>query len=98
MAAPLLAIFAPVITWIFRDIVIKFLVFSAIFALVALLVPYAVQYLGGFISKGGLENSFSQIGPGVWWFLDCFNITSGLPLIISAYVSRFMIRRLPVIG
>jgi len=96
MAMPLLL--APIVTWIFRDIVVKFIVFTAVFALVAFLVPKAVAYLGGFINPGGLTSAFSAVGSGVWFFLDFFQLGYGVPLLISAWVSRFLIRRLPVIG
>lgn len=92
------ALFWPVVSWIFRELVIKFLVFTALFAVVAFIVPYAVQYLSGFLGQSSLNSAFGAVGPGVWWWLDTFNVTSGVPLLISAYVSRFLIRRLPVIG
>ena len=96
MAMPLLL--APVLTWVFREVVVKFIVFAALFALVAFLVPKAVGYLGGFLGTGGLTSVFSAIPSGIWYFLDMAQIGYGLPLVISAYVSRFLIRRLPVIG
>lgn len=96
MAFPLLL--APLVTWIFRDVVVKFLVFVAVFALVAFLVPKAIAYLGNFINPGGLTSAFGAISPGVWYFLDFFQLGYGVPLLISAWVARFLIRRLPVIG
>lgn len=96
MAMPLLL--APVLTWVFRDVVVKFVVFAAIFALVAFLVPKVIGYLGNFINPGGLNSAFGAVGPGVWFFLDFFQLGYGVPLLISAWVSRFLIRRLPVIG
>lgn len=96
MAFPLLL--APLVTWIFRAVVIKFVVFTAIFALVAFLVPKVVGYLGSFINPGGLTSAFSAVSPGVWFFLDFFQLSYGVPLLISAWVARFLIRRLPVIG
>ena len=96
MAFP--ALLAPIVTWIFRDVVIKFVVFAAVFALVAFLVPKAVGYLGSFINPAGLTNAFSSVGSGVWFFLDFFQLGYGVPLLISAWVSRFLIRRLPIIG
>ncbi|MEI8401943.1 MAG: DUF2523 family protein [Alcaligenaceae bacterium] len=96
MPVPLLL--APLVTWIFRDIVIKFVVFSAVWALVAFLVPIAVSYLGPFLGVASLTSAFSSVSPGVWYFLDFFQISFGLPLLISAFVARFLIRRLPVIG
>lgn len=93
--APLLA---PVIGWIFRDIVVKFIVFTAVFALVGFFVPMAVSFLSPWIGTGSLTNAFNGLGSGVWFFIDFFALGYGLPLCISAYVARFLIRRLPVIG
>lgn len=96
MAMPL--ILAPLVTWVFRDVVVKFMVFTAVFALVAFFVPKAIAYLGGFINTSGLSSAFSAVSPGVWFFLDFFQLGYGIPLLISAWVARFLIRRLPVIG
>lgn len=89
---------APLVTFLLRDVIIKFVVFAAVFALVAFLVPYAVGYLTPHIGTSGLTGAFGALGPGVWYFLDFFNLGYGLPLVISAFVARFLIRRLPVIG
>lgn len=94
----MLAIFWPVVTWLLREVILKFVIFTVLFAVVAFLVPYAVAQLGPFIGTGGLSSAFGAMGPGVWWWLDAFNVTAGLPLLISAFVARFLIRRLPVIG
>lgn len=88
----------PIVTWIFREVVIKFVIFAALFAVVAFLVPKAIGYLGGFIGTSGLSAVFGAIPSGVWYFLDMFQLDYGLPLVISASVARFLIRRLPVIG
>ncbi len=93
--APLLA---PLVSFFFREVVVKFLVFTAIFAVVVFLVPKAVAYLAPFIGTAGLSGAFGGLAGGVWFFLDFFNMSFGVPLLISAYVARFLIRRLPVIG
>ncbi len=93
--APLLA---PLVAFLFRDVVVRFLVFTAVFALVAFLVPKAVAYLEPFLGLSGLTDAFAGLSSSVWFFLDFFNLAYGVPLLISAYVSRFLIRRLPVIG
>lgn len=95
LLAPLLA---PVIGFLVREVVVKFIVFAAIFSIVAFLVPYAVAYLAPFIGVGSLTSAFAGLPSGVWFFLDFFNIGFGIPLLISAVVARFLIRRLPVIG
>lgn len=92
------AVLWPIVTWVFREIVVKFVVFSAVFALVAFMVPRAVGYLTPFLGAGSLNGAFSALAPGVWFFLDFFQLGLGVPLLISAYVARFLIRRLPVIG
>ena len=93
--SPLLA---PVISFLVREVIVKFVIFTAVFALVVVLVPKAVGYLSPFISGGSLSSAFSGLPAGVWFFLDFFNLGFGLPLLISAFVARFLIRRLPLIG
>jgi Protein of unknown function (DUF2523) len=94
----MLAIFAPMISWIFRGVVIKFLILTAVFAVLAIAIPAAIALIVPHISTAGLSSAFSGIDSGVWWFLDFFALDYGIPLIISAYVARFLIRRLPLIG
>lgn len=98
MPFPVLAIFAPVVQWIFRNVVIKFVVLLAIFEAVSFLLPTLLSYLSPFLSTAGLTSAFSGLGSGVWFFVDFFQLGYGVPLMISAFVTRFLIRRLPVIG
>lgn len=95
LLAPL---FAPLLSFLLRDVVVKFVVFSAIFGLVGFLIPKAIQYLGPWLGTASLTNAFAGLPAGVWFFLDFFQLGFGVPLLISAYVARFLIRRLPVIG
>lgn len=92
------AILWPIIQWIYREVVVKFVIFTAIFSVIAFLVPYVESLLSNFVSSSILNSAFSSIPPGIWWFLDLFQINFGLPLVIAAFVARFLIRRLPVIG
>lgn len=91
-------VLAPLVSFLIRDVFVKFFVFTAVFALVAFLVPKAVEFITPFIGSGSLNSAFGGVGPGIWFFLDFFNLSFGVPLLISAWVSRFLIRRLPVIG
>ena len=92
------ALLWPIVSWLLRAVIIKFLVIASVLAVVALLVPYAIEYLGGFLGVGSLTAAFSALPSGVWFFLDYFRVGFGAPLVISAMVGRFLIRRLPVIG
>lgn len=92
------AVLWPIVTWIFREIVIKFLVFTALFVVLAFLIPKAIAMVTPWIGTSGLSSAFGGLGSGVWFFLDFFQLAYGVPLVISAFVTRFLIRRLPVIG
>lgn len=92
------ALLWPIVSWLLREVVLKFAVLTSVFLLVAFFVPYAVSLLAPLIGVNGLSSAFGQVSPGVWFFLDFFNLGYGLPLVISAYIARFLIRRLPVIG
>lgn len=92
------AILWPLLTWVLREVVVKFLVFTALFVLLAFLVPKAIAFVSPWIGTGGLSSAFSGLGGGVWFFLDFFQLAYGVPLMISAWVTRFVIRRLPLIG
>ena len=86
------------LSWLVKGVVIKALVMGVVFVVVAELTPLVIDYLGNLISPGGLTTAFSGIPPGVWFFLDFFALDFGLPLIMSAQVARFLIRRIPFIG
>jgi hypothetical protein len=92
------AILWPIISWLLREVIVKFVVFSAVVALVGLVAPVAVEYLGDFIHTAWLEAAFAGLPPGVWYWLDFFRVDFGVPVLISAAVAGFLIRRLPVIG
>jgi hypothetical protein len=99
MAAPLLApLFVSLLTWIFREVIIKFVIFTAVFLLVLFFVPYVVNQVAPFASANVLSDGFGQIDSQVWFFLNYFALDYGMPLIVSAYVARFIIRRVPLIG
>jgi len=94
----MLSILAPLVSWIFRAVVVKFIILTAVFAVMSIVIPAAIAYVSPAISTSSLSSSFSGIDSGVWWLLDFFSLGFGVPLLISAGVTRFLIRRLPVIG
>jgi hypothetical protein len=95
---PILAFLAPFLNWIFRGIVIKFVLMTGLFALMTFLVPLVIGYVAPFVGAANLTSAFTGLDPGVWFFLDFFALGYGVPLMISAFITRFLIRRLPVIG
>lgn len=83
--------------YVLRTVVIKFVVFGALFAIVTGFVT-VMQAAGIFPNASALSGAFGNIGSGMWYFLDLFRFDVGIPMILSAYGARFLIRRIPFIG
>lgn len=87
------------VSFFFRTVVVKFLVFTAIFVVLELFLPFIFSMIGSAADvQSGLITSASLIPPSVWFFIDAFRIDIGVPLILTAYATRFVIRRIPFIG
>jgi hypothetical protein len=87
-----------VVGWIVREVVIKFIVIAAIYAALVVVAPMVVEYAGSFVSASSLDSAWGALPAGLWYFLDWFRVGLGAPVVISAYLARFMIRRVPMIG
>ncbi|MCB5195562.1 DUF2523 family protein [Deefgea salmonis] len=83
-----------------RSVIVKFVTFFALFFIVKEFVNVMVesQLYPGATQASTLSNAFSGIPASVWYFLDLFSVSTGLSTVISAYATRFIIRRIPVIG
>ena len=84
-----------VLGFLLRSVLVKFFVYFALFFVTTEFIQLIVPSLPGAAS---LTNAFSAQAPGVWFFLDLFKIGFGVSAVLSAFVTRFIIRRLPVIG
>ena len=87
-----------VLGWFIREVVLKFVILAAIFAVLVIVVPMAANQLAPFIGTTSLSGLFNAVPDSVYFFFYFFKLDVGLPLVISALVGRFLIRRLPVIG
>ncbi|WP_454874785.1 DUF2523 family protein [Paraburkholderia xenovorans] len=83
--------------FVLRSVIAKFFLYFALYFFVtdtisllqsSHLLPTAVSLAG----------AFGSVGNDVWYFLDLCAFSYGAPLVVSAYVTRFIIRRLPIIG
>lgn len=95
MFAILSSAFNVALGFILRQIVVKFFVLFALWFVVQVLLTYLISFLP---NPDSLTNSLLAIPPGVWWFMDLFMFTQGASLIVTSFVYRFLIRRMPVIG
>ena len=83
------------LAFIFRSILVKFVVYFALF----FITTEFIQVIGSMLPTGAaLSGSLAGIPSAVWYFLDLFNVSLGLPMLLSAWVTRFIIRRIPIIG
>lgn len=82
-----------------RSIIAKFFVFFALFFIVHGFTQVMMQYIiPASMGSENLDGLFGNVTEGMWYFLDVFAFPVGFSAILSAYVVRFIIRRLPVIG
>jgi len=85
-----------VFSYIFSAFAIKFLVFGVIFIVITDVIPIFLQV---FMPEGvDIQALLSGIPSDVAYFLSFFRIDFGIKAILTAYVSRFLIRRIPFIG
>lgn len=91
----LVSAFNTVLGFLLRSILVKFVFYFALYFVTTEFVAILLSLLP---TSSSLNGAFSSIPSSVWYFLDLFQISFGLPLIISAFVTRFMIRRIPIIG
>jgi hypothetical protein len=83
--------------WAFRSVVAKSLVFFALYFIVFEFTKVLVSLLSN-VGSSSLTSALLLVPSSVWYFLDLFAFSTGVPMILSAVVTRFIIRRLPVIG
>lgn len=98
MALPLIGIVWAAVTWLLREVVIKFVIMGAVYLVITELAPVGLGLISGFLNVGVLNSAFSGLPPGVWWFLDFTRLDYGLPLIMSAAVAAFLFRRIPFLN
>lgn len=97
MYAILVSAFNFILTWIFRGVVVKFIILSALYYVVTWIAESVLSQLD--ISPlTGMQALVDAIPVGIRWFMTVFRFDVGLPLILGAMLTKFLIRRLPIIG
>jgi len=83
------------LAWVFRSLLVKFGVFFALYFVTTEFVGFVATLIPNASTVNG---PLSGIGAGTWYFMNVFMITQGLSMVVSAYATRFVIRRVPLIG
>ncbi|MBW8365223.1 MAG: hypothetical protein K0M39_11785 [Rhizobium sp.] len=79
----------------FRGIIVKFGIMFAAWYLALELITALVAYVP---STSAVSSAMGQFPPLLWYFLDLARIDIGIPLMLGAMTTRFLIRRLPFVG
>lgn len=85
------------LSWLFRSVLVKFVLYFGLYFFVTEAVSF-LQGQGVLPTVASLTQAFGALGSGVWYFLDLCSVNFGMPLVISAHAARFFIRRIPLIG
>lgn len=81
--------------FVFRGVIVKFLIMFAAWFLVIELIAALVAYVPG---ASSISAALSAFPPGLWFFLDLMRLDIGIPLMLAASTTRFLIRRIPFVG
>ena len=86
-----------VLAFVLRSVIVKFaLYFGLFFVTTEFMSVLASSVLP--TGDGGMGRAFAGLGIGTWYFLDLMDVSFGVPAVLSAWLTRFVIRRIPIIG
>lgn len=91
----LVSAFNFILTWLVRSVLVKFVLFFGLYFVTTEFMQVIASLLP---NASSLNGSLSAIAGNTSYFLDVFALQTGLSLVVSAYVTRFVIRRIPIIG
>lgn len=89
------ALLSAVFGWLVRAVLVKFLMFTAMYVVISAVVGYLIAKLP---SAAMLSNTLAAWTPAMWYFADLTMWTQFFPAVISAMILRFAIRRIPFFG
>lgn len=85
-----------VVSWFVGGIALKAVVVGALYWVLTYFMPLVWGYVAPFLGVSSLTSFFSGIPDGVYWAIYATKGDVGIPLVISAYLSRFLVRRLHI--
>lgn len=89
--------FGIIFKWLFDAGVLKFVIFGLIYLAFQEIVPLLLDiFIGDKFNE--IKSLLGQVSENVAYFLKMFRVDFAFKVVLSAYLTRFMIRRIPVIG
>jgi len=93
----LVSAFNYLLGWFLRGVVLKFIVLTMLYYVVTWIAETVLSQLD--ISPvTGLQTLLNGLPSGLLYLMGVFRFDVGLPLILGAMLTSFLIRRLPIIG
>ncbi|AXE03784.1 DUF2523 domain-containing protein [Salmonella enterica] len=84
-----------VLGFLLRSVIVKFTVFFALYFIVQEFVPLILDMVNRQLPLLAL---ISSIPDSLKYFFNVFKVIDGINIILSAFATRFIIRRIPIIG
>ncbi|WP_396267051.1 DUF2523 family protein [Ideonella sp.] len=91
----LLSALNTVLAWLVRSVLVKFAVFFALYFVTTEFIAAITSILP---NGSAVNGAMASVTNSTWYFLDVFMVQTGIAMVVSAYTTRFIIRRIPVIG
>ncbi|CDH02058.1 DUF2523 domain-containing protein [Xenorhabdus bovienii] len=91
----LLSALNAVLGFVLRTVVIKFVVFGALYLVVKELFFAVMDLLP---QSSNIQSLFDLLPDAAWYFINLFQGAFGVSLVVTAWFTRFIIRRIPIIG
>lgn len=97
MFAILVSALNSILGFVLRSVIVKFVLFFGLFFITTEFIQVLTSS-GLLPSASSLSGLFGGIPSAVWYFLNLFSFSTGVSALVSAWATRFIIRRIPVIG
>lgn len=81
--------------WFLTGPVLTAVATGLLYAVLVVLMPFVWSYVAPFVGVTNLNGLFAAVPDSIYWGFYAFKVDVGMPLIISAYIARFLVRRLP---
>lgn len=85
-----------VLTWLVRSVLIKFVFFFGLFFVTTEFMKVIDPALLPNIVA--VDGALASLPASMAYFMDLFKVYTGLSMVLSALATRFIIRRIPIIG